>query len=197
MKPRRELSRKALHLLSLVAPFAYAFGVSRGALLLALSLATLFALGVEIARFAHERTRRLFMGAVGLLLRNHEMTRWTGATWLMIALLLAVALYPRDVAIAAMWSVSAGDAAAAIAGVGWAGLRGRRVSGGKTLAGSGACLLASAAGAMMLAGLSVGESVAAGAVAAVAERPSGPLDDNLRVVLAVGVGILLWRMALS
>ncbi len=197
MRLRHELARKALHLFSLAAPLAYAFGFPRGGLLLVLALAALCALGVEIGRAAHEPARRLFMDAFGELLRVHEMARWTGATWLVIALLLAVALYPRDVAIAAMWSVSAGDAAAALAGLWWARLRGTGASNGKTVAGSVACLLVSAAGAMLLAGFGVGESVAIGVVAAAAERPSRPLDDNLRVVLAVGIGILLWRMALS
>jgi hypothetical protein len=41
------------------------------------------------------------------------------------------------------------------------------------------------------------EALIAGILAAVAERPSRPLDDNLRIAVSVGCGILLWRMGFS
>jgi hypothetical protein len=34
-------------------------------------------------------------------------------------------------------------------------------------------------------------------LAALAERPRWAMDDNLRIALAVGCGILLWRMGFS
>lgn len=191
-----ELRRKAIHLLSAIIPVSYAAGAPRRLIALATGMIVMVALGVELARSAHTRSRDRFHGAVGILLRPHELQRWTGATWMALALLFAAVVYPRDVAIAAMWSVSVGDAGAAIIGRGIAQLKGRTTDDAKSLEGSAACLLLSALGAMLLARLTLGESLLVGVLAAAAERPRRPLDDNLRIVLAIGAGILLWRMAL-
>jgi hypothetical protein len=57
--------------------------------------------------------------------------------------------------------------------------------------------VATLAGAAGVAALPLAPSVVAAAAATLAERPAGPVDDNVRVVVAVGCGILLWRMAFS
>jgi dolichol kinase len=198
---RRELARKALHVTSAAVPVAYAAGlvprVGLGAGLLALLA---IALAVEAARTRSARVRAHFTRATGPLLRAHEHHRWAGATWLLAAFALAVWLYPAPVAVAATWAVSLGDASAAVVGR-WLGRHplaprlAPRLA--KTREGSAACALVTFAGALWIARLSPGESVVAGLAAALAEAPARPLDDNVRVVLAVGVGILLWRLAFS
>jgi dolichol kinase len=57
---------------------------------------------------------------------------------------------------------------------------------GKTWAGTAACAVASALGALLVARLAPGAALACAAAAALAERPRGPLDDNVRVALAAG-----------
>ena len=153
------------------------------------------ALAVEIGRARHPRTRELFHQATGVLLRPHEHSQWSGATWLVLAFLGSVAFYPPSVAVAAMWAVGVGDATAALIGhsigrfrIGWSG---------KTLEGGIACFAATLLGALFVARLSVGESIVAAIAAAVAEAPQRPLDDNVRIAIAVGGGILLWRMVFS
>jgi dolichol kinase len=189
----REIARKGLHLLSAPVPIAYALGVSRTVVTIALALALAVALGVEVARARHEKTRTVFDARLGRLLRVHEVERLSGATWLVIALLTATLLFPRDIAVAAMVAVAVGDAAAAIVGRALA----RPAREGKSIAGSLACFVASAVMAWSIAHFTWPEALVAGIIAAVAERPSRPLDDNLRIVLAVGCGILLWRMGFS
>ncbi len=193
---REELARKALHLSTVVIPVAYAAGMPRATLLALLAALTVVALLVELLRARHAATRTVFMRATGRLLREHEHVRWAGATWLLLAFLLAVALFARDVAVAAMLGVSLGDAAGAIVGRAWSH---RRVAAGgaKTWAGSAACLAATALGAWTIAGLGAAPALLAGGLAAAAERPRITLDDNLRIVAAVGTGIQLWRLAFS
>ena len=190
---QREIARKGFHLLSVAVPIAYALGVGRTIVVLGLTFALAVALVVEVARARHERTRSVFDARLGRLLRVHETTGLSGATWLVIALLAAALLFPRDIAIAAMAAVAVGDAAAAIVGRALTHHGGE----GKSVAGSLACFAASASMALAIARFTWPEALIAGILAAIAERPRRPLDDNLRIAFAVGCGILLWRMRFS
>jgi dolichol kinase len=187
------LARKGLHLLSTAVPIGLAAGVSRLVVMTALGVALAVALAVEIARLRSERARTAFQSRLGVLLREHEWRGSSGATWLIVALLIAAVAFPRDIAIAAMAAVALGDAAAAIVGRALA----RSTVPGKSLGGSAACFAASALGARGIAGFRWPEALMVGVLAALAERPRRPMDDNLRIVLAVGCGILLWRMGFS
>jgi len=223
---RRELARKALHVTSAVVPAAYAAGAPRAALLALLLALVVVAAAVELARWRSARARERFLRATGLLLRAHEHQRLSGATWLLASFALAVALYPRAVAVAAMWGVAVGDASAAVVGRLAARRRANRagaahraattphtsdvpttpavtraepagVTAGKTFAGSAACFVATLAGALAVARLGAGESVVAALAGALAERPARPFDDNVRIVAAVGVAVLLYRLSIS
>jgi dolichol kinase len=192
---RRELARKALHLSWALVPIAYAMGAPRRLVIGTLLGACACAIIVELARSRSERVRLVFDRATGLLLRAHEHHRWSGATWLLLSFLLAVLLFEAPIAIAAMWAVAAGDASAAI--VGRAIGRYRIGRSRKSVEGSIACAITSAAGASLLAQLSPASSIVAGISAAAAEWPARPLDDNMRIGMAVGIGILLSRMVFS
>ncbi len=190
---RHEVARKAIHLASAVVPAAYAAGLPRRWLLAGLGAALLVALAVEAARRRLPGVRAPFERRLGGLLRAHERDRWSGATWMALAYLLAAALFPRPVAVAAMLAVALGDAAAAVVGR-WAAARRPPVTGdagGKTWAGTVACGVATALGALLVARLTPGAALACAAAAALAERPRGPLDDNVRVALAAGGGAQL------
>jgi dolichol kinase len=219
---RREVARKALHLVFVVVPVAYAFGLPRHWLVTALGAAALVAVIIELARARHEATRERFVRWVGVLLREHEHARWSGATWMVLSMFALAAFVPRGVAVAAMWAISAGDAAAALVGRaferrgqerdvtggpalttqpesgGSMGVQSaERRRGGKTIRGSVACFVVTLAGALALARLSPVESVVAAALATAAERPGGWLDDNVRIAAAVALGILLWHKVFS
>lgn len=200
---RHEVARKAIHLASAVVPVAYAAGLRRDVLAALLGGALVVALAVEVTRRRVARVREPFERAVGDLLRPHERSRVSGATWMALAYLLAVALFPRPVAVAAMLAVALGDAAAAVVGR-WAGARRAARTGagagagadaaaapGKTWAGTVACAVATALGALLVARLAPGAALACAIAAALAERPRGPLDDNVRVALAAGGGAQL------
>lgn len=190
---RWELTRKALHLTSTVVPGSYAAGVPQTVVIWVLVFALAVALAVEIGRHRSHRARTVFDSAVGSLLRDHEWRGPSGATWLLLALLVAAVVFPRDIAIAAMCAVALGDAAAAIIGRAFA----RPAVQHKSFVGSAACFAASAIAARTIAEFAWREALIVGVLAALAERPRRPLDDNLRIVIAVGCGILLWRMGFS
>lgn len=196
---RQEFARKAIHLTSASVPIAYAAGMPRDRLVEALFLLFALALLVEVGRRRFAPVRAGFERLTGALLRDHERVRWAGATWMLLAFTLSVLLLPRAAAIAAMWAVAVGDASAAIVGR-TLGRRMRRPGAaprspapppaGKSLAGSLACLVATALGAWLVAELRVPVALAAGVAAALAERPSWRLDDNLRVAAATGVAVV-------
>lgn len=191
---RHEIARKAIHIASASVPVGYMLGVSRPAVAAALAVAGVTAAAIEIARARSARVRTAFERAVGPLLRPHERGRWSGATWMCAAYLLAVLAFPRPEAVAAMLAVALGDASAAVVGR----LTTAGAGGAKTWTGSIACLAATTLGALLVARLGVAAAVACGAAAAVAERPRWALDDNLRIVIAAGAaawGIAAWSTA--
>jgi dolichol kinase len=221
---RREVARKAQHLVFVVVPLAYALGLPDRWLVTALGAAAVAAVTIELARAWHAPTRERFVRWVGVLLREHEHVRWSGATWMVLSMLGLAALVPHGVAVAGMWALSAGDAAAALVGrslerrgaervtadvtrgggltkqaggSGSMGVEGIGRSGGKTIRGSIACFVVTLGGALLLARLSPAESVVAAVLATGAERWGEPVDDNVRIAVAVALGILLWHKVFS
>ena len=185
---RRELARKAIHLTSVAVPLALAVGMaSRLAAMLLAALAAI-ALLVELARRASRGVSRLFERLFAPLLRAHETHAITGATWLLASMCAAVALLPRDAAIAATWAAAVGDTAAAIVGMRFG--RHRSARDGKSLEGSAACAVATLLGAWSLARLSFPLALLAALVAALAERLPWPRDDNVRLVALVGAAVV-------
>lgn len=125
---------------------------------------------------------------------------------MLLAFIAVVAIAPRGAAIAAMWAVSVGDAAAAVVGRTLAHRREvRAVARGETftprarksVAGSAACFVATLLGAVWLAGLGPAVSVAAALAATLAEWPRVPLDDNLRVAGAVAGVVVLFNFLIA
>ena len=186
---RRELARKAIHLSSTAVPIALALGIERRVALIVLAALAVIAIVVEAARAASPTVGARFEAIFHPLLRSHESTRVTGATWLISAMFLAVLLLPRDAAIIATWAAAVGDTAAALIGMRFGRIRSARD--GKSLEGSAACLLATLAGALLLARVGMGTAILAALAAAVGERLPWPDDDNIRIITAVGVTMMI------
>lgn len=191
---RAEIARKAFHFATAIVPIAWALDwIAAPALRVVLAAAVAVALLAEWAR-RRPAPGRLFTTLFGTMLRPHEASGLTGATWLALAMLAAVLFFPAPAALVALWAGVFGDGLAAIVGR-LAPRRATRDLGAKTLAGSLACLAATAAGAIWLAEASFVQSVFIGATASAAERPRLALDDNVRVTLAAGLAawVLLAR----
>lgn len=186
---RRELARKAIHLSSTAVPIALALGTERRVALIALGALALIAAAVEVARATSTTIAARFDAIFAPLLRAHETKRITGATWLISAMFAAVLLLPRDVAIVATWAAAVGDSAAALIGMRFGRMRSARD--GKSLEGSAACLLATLAGALLLARTGTGVALLAAVAATTAERLPWPREDNIRIITAVGVTMMI------
>ncbi len=153
---------------------------------LLLTVALAVAILVEGTRHLAAPFARWFEARLGALLRRHERAGLTGATWLAASMLAALVLFPPVCAIIALWAAAVGDGSASIVGRWVAHARGHG-GGGKTMAGTLTCLVATALGAAWLGGAGVGAALGIGAITAAAEWPRGPLDDNVRVTMAAGL----------
>lgn len=182
---RAELSRKGIHLASSVFPIAWGLGVvDRRLIVYALGGCFLISVFLEAGRRRLPAVGRWFTTWFGAMLRPHEQSSLTGATWILAAMLLAALLLPERAAIAALWAGVFGDAAAALVG---RAVAARAAVRGKTWAGSAACALASAVGPWWLLAASPFSALGIGLAAALAERPAIALDDNARVALIAGL----------
>lgn len=186
---RRELARKSIHLSSTAVPVALALGIERRIALFVLGALAVIAATVEVGRATSPAVASRFDTLFQPLLRAHESSRLTGATWLIGAMFGAVLLLPRDAAIVATWAAAVGDTAAALVGMRFG--RSRAAYDGKSLEGSAACLLATLAGALVLARLGLGVALLASCAAALGERIPWPHDDNVRIIACVGVAMIM------
>jgi dolichol kinase len=190
-----ELRRKAVHLCFLVLPLDLLAEVlpwprGRGAWTLLLLALASGALALDVLRLQEQRVKRVFRDFLGGMLREHEELGLLGSTYLLLAALLAVGIFPRPVAAAALGFTVLGDAFAAIVGKACGRRRVFRKTLEGALGGLGACLVWAAF--LALNGYLPWGVVLAGAVAAsLAELLPIPLDDNLAMTLVSGYTMLL------
>jgi dolichol kinase len=153
---------------------------------------TLTAITLDVIRIHDDRVRGFFRRFFGELIREHEQFNLLGSTYLVIAGLLAVEIFPQRVAAAALGYTILGDGMAALVGKGW----GRRRIFNKTLEGAlgglAACLVwAAFLGATGM--LPWGMLLTGALVASLVELLPIPLDDNLGITLFAGYAMkLLW-----
>jgi len=106
-----ELKRKAIHLASLVIPLGYFASPASWYVWWerALLASVILSLAIEVFRLNHPRTRHVFRHFFGELLRNHEEATLLGSTYLLIACLLSIHLFPKPVAVLALSFLILGD----------------------------------------------------------------------------------------
>jgi dolichol kinase len=188
---RRELHRKRIHLATALVPAA-AWVLPRGVVIALLVVAVAVALAIEWARRTVRWARYQFLRRTRTMLREHERRGMAGATYMAIAYLLALIVFPLLVAVAAMLYNALGDSAAAIVGRRW----GRhRTSWGKSWEGAAAALVVNLAVGWALPGVPLLAVLLGAAAATLLEFLPLPLDDNLRITL--GGGLALWAGMLS
>lgn len=181
---RREIYRKLIHLATVVVP-VLVWVLPRPASLWLLGAAAAAALLVEWARVNVRWARYHFLRRTRIMLRSHERHRLAGATYMVVAYLLALLLLPKPIAVAAMLYNGLGDASAALVGKRW----GRhRTTWGKSWEGAGAALLVCLAVGFVIPGMPPLAVILGAVTAALVEFLPLPVDDNLRVTLGGGAG---------
>lgn len=184
---RRELARKAFHLGSVGVPLL-AWLLPRNVTIALLLSASAIAITVEVARRRVRAARYQFLRRTRPMLRGHERHRVTGATYMAVAYTLAAIFFPLAVAAAAMLYNALGDAAAALAGKRF----GRaRTSWGKSWEGFFAGLAVNLGVGVLVPEIPLPGAILGALVASTLEFLPLPFDDNLRVTLGGGAGILL------
>ncbi|MDQ7799432.1 MAG: hypothetical protein RDU76_10930 [Candidatus Edwardsbacteria bacterium] len=188
---QREIRRKAFHIMAgLALPALYYVFMLIHQTTLAKWIVAAVALAilvVDIIRLKHLFIKIIFLDIFGPLLRKHEISALTGATYLMLSSLACFALFRDSIAILAISYLIVGDSLAALVGRSV----GRVKFFEKSFEGAGAGLagcLAIGLIIMNLPGTDIGfwEMAAGAATAAIVEMLPIPLDDNIRIPLAAG-----------
>ena len=116
---RDELFRKSIHLFSLSIPIVYYFITTEAAALILVILAVL-ALIIDLGRYLHPETGKIFYKIFGFLLREHELDNkkknLNGATYVLISALISVLIFPKVIFITAFSILIISDSAAALIG---------------------------------------------------------------------------------
>lgn len=190
---RAELLRKAIHLCSLSIPVIYFF-ISREAALAILIPITAGFLAVDLARYYHPPTAKLFYLVFGRMLRSHEMSstrrRLNGATHVLFSATLCVLIFPKLITVTAFAILIMSDSSAALIGRRWGKHSLLTKSREGSLAFFVSALLVVAVAPKY--GLGWGE-FAIGAVGAlvgtVVELTSVNIDDNFSIPLSIGAAM--------
>ena len=156
-------------------------------LLISLCAVTFIFLAFELIRFRAPGVNRWFFSFFKPLLREKEASRLTGASYMLIASLIAFLVFQRDIAVLALSFLAVGDPLATIVGK----QIGKRKLLGKTLEGDLACFVSCVTIGLVFyyAGLNVPLlTILAGALCAtIVEAIPLPINDNLTMPLFAGV----------
>ena len=112
---RSEIFRKLFHLSSLWIPILYFYVTNKAMLTILLSLTTMAFL-VEFSRKISPELNDLINNSIGNIMRVQEQKSLSGATYLLIAASLSVALFSKEVAILALSVLMISDSCAALVG---------------------------------------------------------------------------------
>jgi dolichol kinase len=141
---------------------------------------------LDVVRLTRPAVNRVFFKAFGLLASPREARKVASSTWYLLAVFLALLLFPRTAALAGILTMALGDPAAAVVG----GKYGRRKLGKGSLEGSITFALVAFGVQLLVVPWPI--AAAAALVTAAVEALPWPVDDNLSVPLvASGVVTLL------
>ncbi len=192
---RTEFRRKLVHLSFLVLPLELLhewLPWPRGAAQFRLLLLALVAgaVALDLLRLHESRVRRFFGRFFGEMIREHEQFGLLGSTYLLLAALLAIEIFPAPLAAAALGFTVLGDAFGALVGRAYGRTRFFR----KSLEGALGCFAACVAWSaylVLVTGLTWPVVLTGAVVATLVEVLPIPLDDNLGITLAAGYAMRL------
>ncbi len=114
-----ELFRKLIHLFSLSIPIVYYFITTESAAII-LGILAAVAFFLDLGRYLHPETGKIFYKIFGFLLRAHELDQkkknLNGATYVLLSALISVLIFPKIIFISAFSILIISDSAAALIG---------------------------------------------------------------------------------
>ncbi len=169
-------------MVSLSIPLGYYFLPKRTALLILIPI-VLISLGMDLIRLKELPGAAFIKSLIGSMLRDHESSDLTGASYILSGAVLTIAIFAKPVAVAALGFIILGDIAAALVGRKF----GRIKIGDKTLEGSltffAVCVLVT----LLVPNLPFVIGIIGALIAAVFEAMTLPVDDNLIVPVVSGL----------
>lgn len=177
-----EFKRKAIHLGALSIPIGYYLLPKRTALLILLPI-VLITLAGDIIRLKELPGSKFIKRIFGAMLREHENSDLSGASYILSGAALTIFLFSKPVALAALGFIILGDIAAALVGRRY----GRIKIGDKTLEGSLTFFGVSILVALLVPDLSFVIGIMGALVATIIEAVTLPVDDNLIVPVISGL----------
>ena len=188
---KQELLRKSTHIGALIIPGGYYFlKLEQVTAFSILSGIALFMLVIDVSRLRNWWFWRVLSGRVfSRMLRKHEQDGdLTGASYILLAAAVSVAIFSKPVAIAAISFIIVGDVAAALIGRRF----GRTRIGNKTLEGSLGCLAATVLVAVFTPGIPLQVGLLGALVATLVEAWPMGVDDNVSVPLLSGLAMTMF-----
>lgn len=187
---RTEITRKAIHLSSIVIPILYLLTPKSVALTICIPLTLLFLI-VDVGRYYNKAIEYWFYRLFGGLLRTHEFgheqKRLNGATYVLIAATVAIFVFPKMIAVTGFLILIISDLTAALVGKRF----GRHRFLGKSVEGSAAFFLSALLVVLLTPKVNyiAGEyfiGAVAAAVGTIVEALPIQIDDNLSIPMSVG-----------
>jgi dolichol kinase len=198
------LMRKVWHMgMGLVIVYLYLLGIPQSNALLILSACLAGDLFIENARLRSPVINQRMMRLWGTIMRSHEVNQMSTIPHYIVAVILAIGLFPKPVAVLSILYLACGDPVASLFGILY-GHKGPRFKNGKTLIGTGAgILVCTLISYFYLQAISITHSntvilmvsLLGGLAGGLAELIPFEIDDNFTI--PVVSGFLLWLVFIA
>jgi dolichol kinase len=185
-----EVQRKAIHLSSSLIPLAiFILPAEVGEGLAATVL--ILAIVVDVIRLRVPAVQEFFHRTFGTAMRPHEAWELTGSTYLCLAALVCIVLFPVPIAVGALFFLTVGDTLAALVGQRWGK---HPLRPGKTLEGTLANLVSCVLIGVLVPGIPLAAGLVGALVATVVELfGTAAIDDNFGI--PVLSALAMWIVA--
>lgn len=190
-RQKKEFYRKSIHLGSLILPFSYyfVFGFQKAPALLVFFPLALISFIFDLVRLEHKSFKKVFYRFFGIMLRKHEISNFTGASYLLTSTVFCIALFPANIAFTALVYLSIGDTLAALFGLTFGKRNIKKTH--KSLEGSLACFSSCFIFSLLMSfhpemGLHPLVGLFGSYAATLAELFRFPIDDNIKIPIFAG-----------